>query len=211
LENAPAAGSATGTLANGGLCAPSASYPRGAVVLCKRGTYSLADKVRSVQKGGGKAAVIYNNVPGLFGGTLGDDPGVTISAIALSQEDGQRALGYAGKQATAVSLYDPAPGSGYEAWDGTSMATPHVSGVAALVWSRKPAATNRQIRDALDASATDLGTAGRDTSYGWGLVQAKRALDVLNGTVTPRCRLVKQSCSSSSRCCSGTCSSGVCK
>ncbi|MGB4596004.1 MAG: S8 family serine peptidase [Anaerolineaceae bacterium] len=77
------------------------------------------------------------------------------------------------------------PASGYEAWDGTSMATPHVSAVAALVWSANLAWTNTQIRQALTATAQDLGTTGRDVYYGYGLVQAKAALDYLGGSTTP--------------------------
>ena len=59
------------------------------------------------------------------------------------------------------------------------MATPHVAGVAALIWSANPSWTNYQIREALDATAQDLGAPGYDTSFGWGLVQAKAALDEL--------------------------------
>jgi serine protease len=40
-------------------------------------------------------------------------------------------------------------GYGYASWDGTSMASPHVAGVAALVWSHHPDKTNDQIRTAL--------------------------------------------------------------
>jgi len=61
------------------------------------------------------------------------------------------------------------------------MATPHVSAVAALVWSADPTATNAEIRSVLADTAQDLGTAGRDTSYGYGLVQAKAAIDALTG------------------------------
>lgn len=64
-------------------------------------------------------------------------------------------------------------------WNGTSMATPHVSAVAALVWSCNPSLTNQQVRDALNASAKDKGAAGRDTTFGFGIVQAKAALDLL--------------------------------
>jgi len=74
------------------------------------------------------------------------------------------------------------PDSGYEAWDGTSMATPHASGVAALVWGCYPQATNQQIRDALTSTAKDKGTVGRDNSYGYGIVQAKAAVDKLAAT-----------------------------
>ena len=59
------------------------------------------------------------------------------------------------------------------------MASPHVAGVAALVWSQHTTCTNNDIRNALHASAKDLGAAGRDNAYGYGLVQAKAAVDYL--------------------------------
>ncbi len=61
------------------------------------------------------------------------------------------------------------------------MATPHASAVAALVWSAKPTATNVEIRQVLQQTAQDLGTAGRDVYYGYGLVQAKAAITALTG------------------------------
>lgn len=151
----------------------------GKVVLCKRGTISFADKVKNVQAGGGIAAIIYNNVSGGFGGTLGENPTTTIPAVGTSLEDGQVLAGTAGTSTTVVD--SSAAGSGYEAWDGTSMATPHVSGVAALVWSNFPLKSNADIRNALETTAEDLGTAGRDDSYGHGLVRAKAAYDLLAG------------------------------
>ena len=57
------------------------------------------------------------------------------------------------------------------------MATPHVSGVAALVWSYFLNCTANEIRASLNKSALDLGAAGRDDSYGFGLVRAKAAYD----------------------------------
>lgn len=69
--------------------------------------------------------------------------------------------------------------NGYKSISGTSMATPHVSGVAALVWSNNVSCSNQQVRDALNATAKDKGTSGRDTSYGYGIVQAKAASDYL--------------------------------
>lgn len=59
------------------------------------------------------------------------------------------------------------------------MATPHVSRVAALLWSACPGCTNVEIRDAMTASALDLGDLGWELRYGWGLVQAHDALDEL--------------------------------
>mgnify|MGYP000259130329 CR=1 FL=1 len=81
--------------------------------------------------------------------------------------------------APGVSVNSTLPGNTYASWSGTSMATPHVSGVAALVWSNHPSCTAAQIRNALNMTAKDKGTAGRDTSYGYGIVQAKAAVDAI--------------------------------
>lgn len=60
-------------------------------------------------------------------------------------------------------------------FSGTSMAAPHVSGVAALLISRG-VATPDDVRYALESTAEDKGTAGWDSVYGWGLVDAYAAL-----------------------------------
>jgi PKD repeat protein len=65
------------------------------------------------------------------------------------------------------------------------MATPHVSGVAALVWSNVPLKTNAELRAALQATAEDLGPAGKDNAYGYGLVRADAALKYLGGGTIP--------------------------
>jgi serine protease len=65
--------------------------------------------------------------------------------------------------------------SGYE---GTSMATPHVAATAALIIASGvigPHPTPRAIEDRLKATARDLGPAGPDTLYGWGLIDAAAA------------------------------------
>lgn len=175
-----ARGAASGALVNGGLCDSVGSWS-GKVVLCERGVISFYDKVHNVQLGGGAAAAIYNNVPGGFLGTLGEGNSSTIIGISLSQEDGQYLVANKLGETASVSSLFTQPASSYEAWDGTSMATPHVSAVAALVWSAFPTLSNVEIRNALTATAQDLGAAGRDVYYGFGLVQAKAAIDSLGG------------------------------
>lgn len=176
-----ARGNASGALVDGGLCDTVGAWG-GKVVLCQRGTISFYDKVHNAQLGGATAAVLYNNVPGGFLGTLGDGNSSTIPAISISQEDGQFLVANKLGLNANVSSTVTKPASGYEYYDGTSMATPHASAVAALVWSAKPTATNEQVRAALIATAEDLGTAGFDNSYGNGLVRAKNAIDYLAGT-----------------------------
>ena len=65
------------------------------------------------------------------------------------------------------------------------MATPHVSGVAALVWSNFPNLKGEQIRKAIEESAKDLGATGYDHYYGHGLVNAKAAFDQINSGDIP--------------------------
>ncbi|HEV8552453.1 MAG TPA: S8 family serine peptidase [Casimicrobiaceae bacterium] len=174
-----------GTLVDGGLCSSTDSWP-GSVVLCQRGSIDFYTKVQNVKNGGGVAAVIYNNITsdptcGDFAGTLGDGNSSTIPAIGVSCDDGASALSHSGQNATVFSELT-VPDSGYEAWGGTSMATPHVSGVAALIWSCYPGLSNQQIRDAMNATAKGAGAAGRDNAYGYGIVQAKAAVDSLGGS-----------------------------
>ena len=114
------------------------------------------------------AAVIFNNTPGLFSGTLGG-AATTIPSVGISDADGQILLSASG-QATVTTLQGD-----YAYFDGTSMATPHVAGVAALVWSLNEDCSNQEIRNALTSTAEDLGAVGRDNAYGFGLVRAKQA------------------------------------
>ncbi|MDT0583678.1 S8 family serine peptidase [Brumicola blandensis] len=72
------------------------------------------------------------------------------------------------------------PVNTYNTISGTSMATPHVAGAAALVWSFFPSCSNEQIRTALNVTAKDKGSAGRDNFYGFGIVKARDAYDYLN-------------------------------
>jgi hypothetical protein len=72
-------------------------------------------------------------------------------------------------------------GGGYGAGVGTSFSAPIVAAVAALVISANPNLTGLQIQDVLKQSARDLGAPGWDSSYGWGRVDAYKAVLAANG------------------------------
>ena len=65
---------------------------------------------------------------------------------------------------------------GYGYMSGTSMATPHVAGLAALILSRNPTLTPDQVRAVIESTADDLGPTGKDIYYGDGRINAARAL-----------------------------------
>lgn len=178
FEGSPAV-SRSGALFNFGIGDAVNAGASGKVCLIARGTVDFSTKVSNCQASGGVGAVIYNNAAGAFSGTLGTTV-TSIPSVSISQADGNALLARIG-QATTVGVGT----ANYAYYDGTSMATPHVSAVAALVWSYfTPAAptagrtcTATQLRNSLNRSARDLGAAGRDNSFGFGLVQARAAYD----------------------------------
>lgn len=96
---------------------------------------------------------------------------IDIAAPGGDRSDGGDSYGI------ASTLWDFAtnqPTYGFE--NGTSMAAPHVSGVAALLLARDPSLTTNELRARLLDYATDLGTPGRDNLYGYGLVNARNSL-----------------------------------
>ena len=158
-------------LANFGLGdAVTAGTMSGKVCLIARGTIEFGLKVSNCQASGGVGAIVYNNVAGGFGGTTGTYV-TTIPSVTASDTEGAAMMAQLGQTATVTVA-----ASNYAFFDGTSMATPHVSAVAALVRSYT-GCSGSALRTSLNNSAKDLGAAGRDTKFGYGLVQAKGAVD----------------------------------
>lgn len=157
-------------------------------------------KVVNMSLGGGSSNQTENTAMNNFynGGMLlvaaaGNDGNTSFSypasynaVVSVAAVNSSGALASFSQRNSQVEISGPGVGvnstwnnGGYNSISGTSMASPHVAGVAALVWSNHPQCTPAQIRNALNATAEDRGTAGRDTSYGWGIVKAKAAHDYL--------------------------------
>jgi hypothetical protein len=64
----------------------------------------------------------------------------------------------------------------YDHLHGTSMATPFVAGLAALIWSRDPGLTPDEVQQIIETTAVDLGVPGKDPLYGWGRIDAAAAV-----------------------------------
>ncbi len=84
--------------------------------------------------------------------------------------------------APGTRIFSTRPNDNYTKLSGTSMATPHVAGGAALIWSFFPQCTSSDVRNALTATAMDKGAAGRDDYYGYGMLQVNAAYDHLQAS-----------------------------
>lgn len=107
-------------------------------------------------------------------------PAAYDSVIAVSATDLNNNLASFSNVGAEVELAAPGVGilsaykdGGYATLSGTSMATPHVSGVAALALELNPLMSHAEIRILLQNTADDLGIPGRDNLFGFGLVDAK--------------------------------------
>ncbi len=100
----------------------------------------------------------------------------TVIAVGATSENDNLAYfsSYGFEQelvAPGVDINSTSLGNSYSVSSGTSLAAPHVAGVAALIKSFNQSLTNEQIRAKLRNDALDLGTAGKDDLLGYGLVQ----------------------------------------
>jgi subtilisin family serine protease len=163
------------TVADYGNCA-------GKTALVTRGGPTFAIKTENAMNAGCAAVIIHNNQPGNFNGTLGaeatSDGRPWIPAVSISLDEGLYLKNQIESRATTTTLLNVK--GDYAQFSGTSMASPHASGVAALIRGKNPSLTPDQVRAILQSSVDDLGTPGRDLLYGYGRVNALKAV-----TATP--------------------------
>jgi thermitase len=167
------------------------------VANCIAWTAQQGAKVISMSLGGGNSSTLKAAVDNAWAngnGTLlvaaaGNDGDSTanypaayddvVSVAATDKNDVRASFSNANADveiaAPGVAVLSTRRGGGYFTLSGTSMATPHVSGVAAVLFFRSPTATAATIRSQLDAAVDDLGPAGRDPSYGFGRVNLCKA------------------------------------
>lgn len=86
--------------------------------------------------------------------------------------------------APGVSTNSAYLGGSYSQLNGTSMASPHVNGVVALMCQANPDLAPDAIKQIMYDTATDLGTPGKDNDYGWGMVDAWESLQAALATVS---------------------------
>lgn len=77
------------------------------------------------------------------------------------------------------------PGVNYGQLDGTSMATPFVTGLVSLIWSQHPGWSNTQIRERLTSTAKKLGSGSFSNAWGYGRIDAANALGYIRLVIPP--------------------------
>jgi subtilisin family serine protease len=80
--------------------------------------------------------------------------------------------------APGYDVFSVKPGGGYTKMSGTSMACPHVSGVIALIHQASPGISINDVRELLEGTSKDLGTEGKDNTFGAGRVNALAAVEI---------------------------------
>lgn len=147
------------------------------------GSAAVQSAAQYMRNKGGVVVVAGGN-SGVYDATA---PNATmISVAATNSSDTRPSWSTYGEfidiSAPGVGIWTTAKGGGYSAPSGTSFASPATAGVVTLIKSANPALSPAQVEDILKSTADDLGSAGYDTYYGHGRINAAAA--VLKATQT---------------------------
>lgn len=154
--------------------------------------------LQAIRNAGTIAVVAAGNAGGnnpIYPARYATDSSVAGWVIAVGAVDSNNLItSFSNRAGDTRNYYLVAPGyriestyysNGYTLMTGTSMATPAVSGAAAVVWGAWPYLTGDKVVKSLLWSATDLGDKGVDTTYGWGLLNVAAALQPIGETCVP--------------------------
>jgi subtilisin family serine protease len=151
---------------NGGIC-----------IMAKDGT-SIQDMIDSCRQGGGTGAVIFGADSNAGYDSWSVQQVDDFRAVAIKNEFGNELMGKLGESVSIGDYGNDHIEYTYTTQTGTSMATPHVSAAAALLWSHFGDCANHQIRYAL-ARTADNPDGSCNEGYGYGIVKVSDAYDWL--------------------------------
>ena len=178
-------GDGSGTLADVAGCITWAHAKGAKVISMSLGggaSETLHDAVAAAWNGGHRGGSLLVAAAGNDGNTTTEYPAGYSEVVSVAAVDDAGAhAGFSNVNADVelaapgVDVLSTRRGGGYVRFSGTSMATPHVAGVAALALQRHRTLSAGGLRKRLDRAVRDLGAPGRDAEYGFGLVDAAAA------------------------------------
>lgn len=148
---------------------------KGKIALVERGDITFKEKHDNAMKYGASAIIVYNNIDAPFNGTLGENYNSENIAVTIDKESGERLVSLLKDHSLKITVAVDA--TDYKKNNGTSMATPHVTGVAALVRSANKKLTAKQVKEILRRTATKL-NGEIPEKFGNGLVDAYSAVEM---------------------------------
>ena len=161
--------------------------------------YAANTKGRLVVAASGNCGDIYYPYNGCTYMNQPSYPGAYSNVLAVAATDNYNAhasFSTSGSQvdvsAPGVDIYNTFIPNSYYSESGTSQATPHVAGLAALIWSKYPSYTAAQVWNRITSTAVDLGAAGRDNIFGAGRIDVKKALGITLASVNEPAAPLKQ-------------------
>lgn len=149
---------------------------QGKFVLIQRGEIKFIEKVQNAINAKAAGIVIFNNTAGLTQGALTQDGSVLPVPVAMIEMNVGLEVAKQLQAGEVIEASIQTEKSDYASFDGTSMATPHVSGVVALIKSANKKLSPAQVRKILQTTATPLGP-NEQNQYGAGLVNAEAAVN----------------------------------
>jgi thermitase len=145
------------------------------------GTTTLATAVKDAWANGGRSGSVIVAAAGNDGDATVEYPSgypQVVSVAAVDDAGAHASFSNANEKveiaAPGVNVLSTKRGGGYVRFSGTSMATPHVAGAAALLWGLHKRSTANTIRGDLDSTVADAGPAGRDPQFGFGILDLAR-------------------------------------
>jgi subtilisin family serine protease len=118
----------------------------------------------------------------------GDEGAYTVASVNSADEKSIFSnFGYSVKiAAPGEAILSTVPGGGYDYRNGTSMAAPVVAGVAAMMKAVNPDITAEEVENILNKTAVDVMEKGKDNNTGYGVVNAKAAVDMAESFKTKK-------------------------